>query len=836
MLKNAKKVIQASNDIKKRKKKIVDRSNFIPYACFYNSNTVLTKNGELLQTIKYSPFSADQSADVTLDLRAMLRKALVSFGDISDISFYIHTIRDSREIEWSILKEKETLDYEIHKQWREINKFNGVFVNEVFLTIVSRGKDYPLAKPSTILSFFNSSKLQKNFFSFVESSIDRLNKISEHLMKETKEVGPSKLGFYKSEEDIYKSEHLELFDRLINLIKVDCSIPLSDISQFLNISNYKIGFSDIFVSNLYDTDKFVAVFSLKDYQDMSLNLVDKLLSLPIKMTVSQYFDNTKYPLARQYFLEAASLLQMSDDLDFYKNSGMFDITQNDNKDPKHFGETQISISIHAYSKLELTKNLQKFVDCVAEIGFCAIREDVFNEDVFYSILPANYSFLVRKKYSHLSKFGAFAIRATYPTGNEYPEKWEQAITVFTTIRQTPYFFNYHPNESSGGHVIITGPKGSGASVLSNFLISESLKLKPKIINLSIDNSSDLFIGSISGIAKTFKRDLANSKDAIKMNPFSLFHSKKEFVHKSLSDNFMFIKHYLHMMLELGMEKLSVSEAKDLEQALFTFQKDYNAVTNIKDFAKLLKLDSNKERIDRFLYEGEYFGLFSLDDDDFDAFDFVISINIEEILADETITDIMLEYIFYRINIELDGTRVIIKLDDVIELFNTSHFQAVIFEKWLTKLKKYNAVCIINLDTSNTDELSKHVSSDLFGIADSHFFLPESIFHQTYLSNDDKLIKREDDLRDFYKKECKMSSETLRTFISISDKVHKNILLRHNGLDAVLEFDLVKAPFVLTLLNSSFEVREIFTRIKENNPESSFAQVFQIFCKEFNFEN
>ncbi len=836
MSKNLRKVINASSKTKKRKQKIIDRSNFIPYACFYDSNTVLTKNGELLQTIRYSPFSADQNNSVNFDIRKNIKDALMSIDDISDLSFYIHTVRDSRSIEWSLLKEKTTFDYELHKQWREINKFGGIFVNEVFVTIVARGKDYPLTKPSAIFSFFNSAKLQKDFFSFLESSVNKLNKVTGVLMNGTADVNPSKLGFYKGDDDLYRSEHLEFFDKLINMINEDCHLPLADISHFLNVSNYKIGFSDILVKTPLDSERFVAVFSLKDHQDMSLNLIDKLLSVPIKMTISQYFDNTKYPLAKRYYQESAKLLQMSEDNTFYKNSGIFDIAQDDGKNPKHFGETQVSITVYANTKIELLKNLTKFNDAIAEIGFCAIREDIFNEDTFYAILPANYSFLARRKYSHLSKFAAFAIRATYPTGNEKPQKWKQPITVFTTIRHTPYFFNYHVDETSPGHTIIIGPKGSGASVLSNFLVSESLKLKPRVISLCVDNASDIFFESIAGIAKTYSLDLAGSKKGLKINPFSLFHSKKEFVHNAISDNLIFIKSYLVMMLELDAQRLNQDEIKDLDLAINQLQKDYNAVTSIKDFIKFFKLQSNVSRLGRYLHDGDMFGMFSLDDDDFDDFDYIISINIEEVLANQNIRDIIMEYIFYRINTELNGQKMIIKLDDVMELFNTHHFRPGIFEKWLHKLSKYNAVCLINLDTSNPYQIEEHISQELFDACDSHFFLPEPIFHQTYLTNNDELVKREDVLLEFYEKACKMNQSTIKIFKQMSNKVHKNILLRHNGLDAILDFNLSEAPFLLAILNSSLEVRELFESIKNQNPNDTFADLFKKFCKSLSFDS
>jgi type IV secretion system protein VirB4 len=57
---------KAAKESKARKEKHV--SHFIPYKCHWDSNTILTKNNELLQVIKVGGFSFETADDEDLDI------------------------------------------------------------------------------------------------------------------------------------------------------------------------------------------------------------------------------------------------------------------------------------------------------------------------------------------------------------------------------------------------------------------------------------------------------------------------------------------------------------------------------------------------------------------------------------------------------------------------------------------------------------------------------------------------------------------------------------------------------------------------------------------------
>jgi|GEM_PF-6374098 len=805
--------------------------NFVPYACFYDENTILTKNGELLQVIKFANFTHDETLEESFNLRDSIRSALKETLRSRDFSFWIHTVRREKDIEWLKTKETDSFQYIAHQNWRIVNKFDGAFVNEVYLTVLIRGVDYPLFNLKTMFSFFNKSFLEKTFYGYLQNQHERLMNFCDEIVFKTSKFLPKKLGFYKKDDDFYYSEHLEFFDKILNLINVTSPVPIADISELLNVSKYRLGFNNIAVQNPVKKS-VIALFSIKDYQEISVNLVSKLTSLNIELIIYQTYDSANSPLSRQHYQNAAEVFKISKDEEFYQKSGIKDIMES-GSGKSHFGEHQISVLIYAANEVELSKRVDLFVHTLSEVGFCMVREDLFNEDVFYGVLPANYEFLKRRKYSHLSRFGAFAITANYPSGNAFPAKWKKPITAFTTIRKTPYFFNFHFSENSAGHTIILGPKGSGASVLSNFLLCESLKLKPKIISLSVNRQSNVFFNAIGGLAKTFyanSTQQSTQEDRLLVNPFILLHSRHERIAKFHDDNLLFVKKFLTGIMQYNTTKMTPAEFEDFEEAFKKMSANIFKVKSVADFASLVTERSNLRRLRRYI-DGEYSHMLSTQDD-FENFDKVLSINMQHLINDEAAFAIFFDYIFYRMDLELDGNPFIIKLDDIIELFSTDKFKPSVFDSWIRKLQKYNAICLINLDSANVNYLRQYISESFFTQADSIFFMPEKSSLVGNVVSSRKDYEREQAIKQFYRDVLNMPEKDIKSIFSLAQMDERHLMLRHNKVDVVLKFDLSRIPQILLLLSSQQEVEELYNAIKSTLPQNPpFSSIYEKFCME-----
>src|SRR5579872_4863215 len=73
-------------------------SDFIPYYCHWDAHTLLTKNGELMQTIRITSniHGRDYENGDLVSVRRIVRNAVLSTVDSDQYALWIHTVRRRR--------------------------------------------------------------------------------------------------------------------------------------------------------------------------------------------------------------------------------------------------------------------------------------------------------------------------------------------------------------------------------------------------------------------------------------------------------------------------------------------------------------------------------------------------------------------------------------------------------------------------------------------------------------------------------------------------------------------------------------------------------------------
>ncbi len=66
--------------------------DFIPIACHYDKNTLLTKNGELLQILQINGINSERISKQLSNLRGVVRSAIRNNVEGDKLAFWIHTI------------------------------------------------------------------------------------------------------------------------------------------------------------------------------------------------------------------------------------------------------------------------------------------------------------------------------------------------------------------------------------------------------------------------------------------------------------------------------------------------------------------------------------------------------------------------------------------------------------------------------------------------------------------------------------------------------------------------------------------------------------------------
>ncbi|MGI4775817.1 MAG: hypothetical protein ACRYE9_02660, partial [Janthinobacterium lividum] len=277
--------------------------DFIPVACHYDEQTLLTKNGELIQTIQINGINSERVSKKLFNLRGMVRDAIRNNIDSNNFAFWIHTVRRKTNLDDSAPYDK-ILPANIHELWRKKNYWHDKFVNTLYISIIY---DSAAMKTTNFRSLINSLfhnvvlDFQDKYLADAHQRLNvATNKILEHLV----EYGAVKLGISFDKEHSY-SDLLFLYRRIIHLNEDSCLVPISDLSSSLAAHQYAVGSDKIEIINESDK-KFAAILSIREYQNVSADVLDSFLQLPVELIATEVF----------YFVDKRDVKSAFEDQDY----------------------------------------------------------------------------------------------------------------------------------------------------------------------------------------------------------------------------------------------------------------------------------------------------------------------------------------------------------------------------------------------------------------------------------------------------------------------------------------------------------------------------------------
>lgn len=107
--------------------------DFILYACHYDEETILTKQGELLKIIKLEDYS---SVDNYGDLRTEIRKSISKNIKSLYFTVWIHTVRKRNKLS---LQWNKTADFsdQLHSTWfNKLVDSKLQYINELYIVVL----------------------------------------------------------------------------------------------------------------------------------------------------------------------------------------------------------------------------------------------------------------------------------------------------------------------------------------------------------------------------------------------------------------------------------------------------------------------------------------------------------------------------------------------------------------------------------------------------------------------------------------------------------------------------------------------------------------------------
>lgn len=775
----------SSNSEKKNNLALLESINldFIPYACHYDEETILTKQGELLKIIKLEDYS---SVDNYGDLRTEIRKSISKNIQSLYFTVWIHTVRKRNKLS---LQWNKTADFsdQLHSTWfKKLVDSKLQYINELYIVVLL--SDF--GKHINNAFFFGRIKNRHKLF--LQKNHQELQKITDLIQKDLEPFGAKKLGLSSSEGKIY-SQMMEFLHYIITLTHKDYPICERDLSQ--HVKNLKVAFGfNKFQTSFEGQQKFGSIFCIKEYREIPLENIDRCLQLDSELIITEIIIFTSNNKAVKEFKKQINILQISEDNTLLQNSGINEIIEFKKISAMDFCQQKIIVTIFADDKNRLAKNISDLSSVMSLIGLMMFRTDLHMENHFWAQLPGNFAFVTQPK-NILEKYAcSFAMLHDFTSGTLKGGRWKEAVTVFFSKKGSPYFFNFH-GKKNNGHTTILGSPNSGRTSLINFLLSESRKFNPRIIILDNTGKSIIFTKAVSG--QYYIIDPKYKDRSLKFNPLN--------IEDSASNRNMLVELIKRMVADASLVDIE-EKIKKIVDSIFAIPRESRSISQISEVLLLLG-----GKISKWCGNGEFAYLFQDgDESNIDWETKIISLNTANLTKQKECMSVILYYFLYSFEAKCDGSPAILVLDEAWEISNIFPTEGE-FDNWMQRMTKLNVVVILSTENLNlafaskfTQYLDKHV--------DTRILMPNINANRLYM------------------KAFSLSKEELNVILQTPTQEGLFLIKQYKGL-VTLNLDLKNMKEIHILSANKETIKCMYEAIKEKGEKvSKWLPVFYEKCK------
>ena len=554
------------------------------------------------------------------------------------------------------------------------------------------GTEYYLSviyKPNRKLQHFGQTR--QNIIKHQEKAIEALGKI-QHLVQEYfADYGARILSCYTAQNGVEYSEVLSFLSLIVNLD--DNPIPLmrSQISDYLPMAHYTIGNSEYIQIDMGGKTHYATTLSFSAYPNATYaGIIQKFLELPWQMIVSQTFQPIDKFDAKSWLEREYKRLSSSDGVTQSELEDFEAARESVTADYTILGEYYFQASLISDDLEDLKQKASEAQAVFSECGFTVAQYRLAKLSAWFSALPGNVALQPRE--CKLTNQNACQIMPyqVQSCGKQFGNPWGQAVCMFRTVSDEIYYFSFHDTEKgedatgalAPGNTLIAGMTGAGKTVLLSFILTQAARLKPrpKTIIFDKDLGSSVFVAAMGG--KYSRIQLGTPTG---FNPFLL---------PNTPQNRAFLSHLITTILESSGDKITVSEKNEIEECILqTMSADIEHRT-IRAFRNLfINSDGGIHQRLTPWATGENAWVFNNAEDNFSLDADFIGIDYTDFLDYPAIRTPILMYLFYRIELMLDGKPVIISLDEAWKPLSDPAFARFIENKQRT-IRKQNGILIL----------------------------------------------------------------------------------------------------------------------------------------------
>lgn len=779
----------------------LNTSDFIPYQCHWNKNTILTKDKSLMQVIKIGGFSFETADDSDVEIKKNIRNMLFKGLASGSIDLYFHTIRRKTSllsenpftIDPNVKIPSNFVDY-LQQEWQKKYATKSAYTNDLYITITKTADKEGAAIFQHLYNKFMSSADQSVWESSIRDLQEELEEITGRILSTLSHYSPELLEVYENKNGVF-CEITEFLSKIINCGDSSLTLmPSIPIDKYLATNRLYFG-KKALESKGAISSKYAGIVTVKEYgPSSSAGSFDGFLQMPFEFIMSQSFrfSNRQVAISKMQ-LQQNRMIQAEDKAvsQIAEISHALDLAVSGEI---AFGHHHISILVTGENIKELESNISMASVEMFNSGLQPGRETINLEASFWGQLPGNSSYIVRKSIINSLNLSGFASLHNFPKGKAKNNHWGDSVTVFDTTSGTPFHFNFHVRDV--GHSLIIGPTGAGKTVLMNFLCAMAQKFKCRMFFFDKDRGAEIFIRAIGG-----KHMVIDPGKKCSFNPFQL---------NETGENKTFLLEWLKALVTVNGEDITAEDITTLTQAIagnYKLNKSDRRLRNVVPFLGIEGPGSLANRIAMWHSKGSHANIFDNEEDGLDLSSYhCFGFEMAELLKDNMSLSSVLLYIFHRINISLDGTATMIVLDEAWALIDNPVFAPKI-KDWLKVLRKLNTF-VIFATQSVEDATKSKISDTLIQQTATQIFLPN--------------LKA----TDVYKTAFMLSSREYQ-LIKTTDPSSRYFLIKQ-GTDAVIaRIDLQGMTDIINVLSARTETVLLLDsiRAKVGDAPSAWLPIF-----------
>lgn len=676
-------------------------AHHVPYTRHVDDATLGTKDGRLLSTIKLDGFCFQTADQSEVNLRHGVRNTIFRALGSSRFQVYAHIVR--REVRPDLAGEFESpFARELDRRYMAALGRRRMFTNDLYVTVVRRRLQGSVGAAESLLSLVGSASGVRSRAETEAEARRDLRDLLQNMVEELQPYGARLLALTRRDGDGVYSEPAEFLVQLLNGgVPQAMRLPRMGLDGYLGTKRLFFGRKAIEIQGAtVDATRFASVIGIKEYPPLTgPGLLDGLLQSRQEFILSQSFSLVDKPVALERMDRLQRQIGVSDEGGTALQSDLDVARDQLVKAEAVFGQHHLSLLCLSRSLDDLDRVVSDLGSSMTEMNINWVREDLNQEAAFWAQLPGNESYIARSSLISSRNFAGFVSLHNFAAGQRDGTHWGSPVALLETVSQTPYLFNFHQRDL--GNFTVVGPSGSGKTVGLSFLMAQAMRIRPtpRAVFVDKDRGAEIFIRALGGSYEILQPGRPTG-----FNPLQLASTpaNREFL-------FQLFTHMLRPRRSGDAGGLGAAEERIVRDAIEEVGRVDPKHRRLDVFVELLRgrtragSEDLAARLVPWINLEQRGWLFNNADDTLHLGAGVLGFDMTKILDEPETRTAALLYLFHRIDELLDGTPILVFLDEGWKLLDDELFVAFLTDKMKT-IRKLNGV--IGFGTQSAADIAR----------------------------------------------------------------------------------------------------------------------------------